>query len=464
MSDFDFQMNDLIDSRSITAKVKQGYYPNNQQIIQNTSDSQEDNYDRTLMSRDVVKIMQGDAISRNPAYVTAVYEQNARSTMHTILSMGADIDDTVKIPDPEDPTNFLTGAAARAELARKSILSTGIAPSGFSSALTAFASGYNSESINGKMTAENGTGSMDHSTDNYETSGSAQVYNNINRSIAFWDQLSDEEKQEYNKKTTKLLSKSNFDISDRSIMANGFYINFSTNSKGQDLKSLNFELKQSGSYIESGTGYQFKTDVIPKETLGTGVKRCMPSAALIELLTRLCDSIYILGGLDTSRGIIGKNYSALTADNNSVSDHAFGRGFDIFSVGLSKDSAISVNPVVPAQQYMKALDVLLQYIQQLPQELHPDLIMVSDALKNDLGITDNLEGNDSAFRKKYPNLAKFVNIGCDANHTNHIHISFGSQRAGSILSPSQILVQQNGITTPESAVVYRSYIWRTRKV
>lgn len=66
--------------------------------------------------------------------------RNLRSQPCTgIIAAQADIDDNVKILDPNDPygKNVLTGAAARAEIMKNSILNTGYAPSGFDTALKA---------------------------------------------------------------------------------------------------------------------------------------------------------------------------------------------------------------------------------------------------------------------------------------------------------------------------------------
>lgn len=56
-----------------------------------------------------------------------------------IIAAQADIGDDVKIIDPNDPSgkNILTGAAARMEIAKNSILYTGYAPGGFDVALKA---------------------------------------------------------------------------------------------------------------------------------------------------------------------------------------------------------------------------------------------------------------------------------------------------------------------------------------
>ena len=137
-SDFDININDLSDSKSSVAKIKESFYPGNQQIITGTSQSQSGEYGRSLMSRDPAKVLQGDGLYRNPAFATAGYEQNVQTSLHSVLAMGADIDDTVKVADPDDPTKTLSGAQARQEIARKSVMTTGFGARGFDVANAAF--------------------------------------------------------------------------------------------------------------------------------------------------------------------------------------------------------------------------------------------------------------------------------------------------------------------------------------
>ena len=460
MSEFQFSSDDLTDSKSITSAIKQSFYPQDRQIVQKTSQSESGNYDRTLMSRDVNKVLQGDALYRNPAFAVAGYEQNSKAAMHTILSMGADLDN-VSIADPDDPNGEkISGAQARAEIARRSIMSTGFAPGGFESSMQAFVSSTISDPINESATSGSVTSStsyitdsngnsVPHSTQGYSVSDSSQVYNGGNRSIALVSQLTEKEKEEYAKKADVLLKKANLRISgtDPNTFRNGVEINFNQNSVGQDLASLNFDIVQSGSYIQTANGMQFQAEKIDRKTLGTGAQLCMPSAALVEMLNRLTDSLFIRGGLGVHRGIIGKNLTPLTAESNSVSDHSFVRGFDIFEVGQDSQSSIKFdNPVPSPQIYLKGLTLLMQYIEALPQEIHPDLVVVSDQLNNELGIRDGLEADDSPIRKMFPNLCKSVNFHSDSNHRNHIHVSFGSKRAGAIL-PAESVVPKESTST-----------------
>jgi len=215
-------------------------------------------------------------------------------------------------------------------------------------------------------------------------------------------------------------------------------INFNDNSytdssgvkhEGQNLGALGFEITQEASYV-SGS---MEAQAVPTQYLGGGSKLCYPSAALLELLLQLTNRMYIEGGMGW-RAIIGPNFSTLSAENHSVSDHAFGRGFDIMpNVGTSAAQKIPTG--VAVDNYRKALDCLLTNLQTISWDLHPDLIVIHDQLRSEFGIEDGLENANSAIRLKYPKLAPFVNFGVDSSHRNHIHISFSPQRAGSFITP-----------------------------
>lgn len=139
MSDFPISIEDLTSTKSITDRIASSFYPNGEMVIKGTSLSQQPYQDRSLRSADPIKILQGDGIYRNPAYAVNAYAQSTQSAMHSIIAAQAEIDDNVKILDPNDPNgkNILTGAAARMEIAKNSILYTGNAPTGFDVALKA---------------------------------------------------------------------------------------------------------------------------------------------------------------------------------------------------------------------------------------------------------------------------------------------------------------------------------------
>ncbi len=149
----------------------------------------------------------------------------------------------------------------------------------------------------------------------------------------------------------------------------------------------------------------------------------------------MTNTLCIKGGQGTFRQIVGSNFGLLTEENNSVSDHSFGRGFDIDAIGDTVNTKI--NLVTNLDSYRRALDMFLSTLQKLPRELHPDLIIVHDQLASEFGILERgLEDANAAFRTKYKGLSPYINFACDSSHRNHIHISFSPQRAGCFLTPA----------------------------
>lgn len=160
------------------------------------------------------------------------------------------------------------------------------------------------------------------------------------------------------------------------------------------------------------------------------------SASLIECLLMLTDAtkgVKISGTFGLYRAIMSesdktsRNSSPENGidknSNNSISDHVFGRAFDIRSVG--DFSTLSGSK----ERYAAALDMVLQKINLLPQPLIPDLIVIHPDVAKDKGINEGFESVDTAIKAQYPNL-KYVNFSFGTEHTDNIHISFSPQRGG----------------------------------
>ena len=447
MSDSGINSTDLSSTASIANSIGESFYPNGQVILTGTTMSRQPYEDRSLRSADPVKILQGDSLYRNPAFAINAYAQSTQSAMHGIIASMSDINDDVKIADPNDPRGApLTGAAAKMEIAKNSMLVTNNAPSGFSDSIKAL----NDSIINSTtqpttsdmayVTSEMGA-TLAESTKGYiPSSEPTMVLNGGSRGIALESILSAQEKEVYTKKISELHGKANFKGS-----VNPFTIDFNSNAEGQNLSTLDFSINQEPSYI-SGSMQSLPVD---PNLLGSGQKRCYISAALIEMLLQATNKIYIEGQTGT-RTLVGPNFSVLTAENNSVSDHAFGRGFDIMAIG---NSASAPNRLATnIDTYRQALNLLLTTLNGLTQDLHPDLIVVHDQLMTELGIADQgLEGANAAVRIKYPNLGKFVNFAVDTSHRDHIHVSFSPQRAGSFITP-EIATAITGIEFDSSDV------------
>ena len=431
MSDTGINSSDLSSTASIANKISESFYPNGEVVITGTTMSQQPYQDRTLRSADPIKLIQGDGLYRNPAFAINAYAQSTQSAMHGIIASMSDLGDDVKISDPNDPRGTpLTGAAAKMEIAKNSMLTTGYAPSGFSESIKAL----NNDIINttvqptssdmAYVTSEMGATVAEKTSGYIPSMEPGMVLNGGSRAIALDSILSDQEKEVYVTKVAELNNKANFKGS-----VSAFTIDFNTNKEGQNLSSLGFSINQEPSYI-SGSMQSLPVD---PSLLGSGSKKCNISAALIEMMLQVTNKIFIQGGTGV-RTLVGPNFSLLTAENNSVSDHAFGRGFDIMAVGNSVTVADPLSKNIDT--YRKGLHLLLTTLNGLTQDLHPDLIIVHDQLMAELGIAENgLEGANAAVRTKYPNLGRFVNFAVDSSHRDHIHVSFSPQRAGSFITP-----------------------------
>lgn len=433
MADFELDASDLASTGSLVEKIGEHYYPNGEVVVKNTTMSKLPMEDRTLRSADPVKILQGDGIYRNPAFVLSAYSQTTQSALHGILAAQSDIDDNVKIADPNDPSgkNVLTGSAARQEIMKQSIMTSGLAPSGFEATIRALNNEITNQTTltnteNSTVVYEDGS-STSHSLAPYLSNPKFESFNGGSRPIAFEESLTPTEIEIYQKKISELHKKINFQGS-----VSPFSLNLTTNKAGQDLKSLGFDIFQSGTFFG---GQSTGETLLDKSYLGTGQKTTYISAALIEMLLQMTNTIYIQGGTGSDRTIVGPNHAPLSADANSVSDHAFGRGFDIFHVGDTLDKPISL--VQNLDSFRRGLDIFLSTLQKLPRELHPDLVIVHDQLASELGILQNgLESATAAVRTKYKGLSPYINFSADSSHRNHIHISFSPQRAGIFLTPS----------------------------
>jgi hypothetical protein len=431
MSDTGINSSDLSSTASIANKIGESFYPNGEVVITGTTMSRQPYEDRSLRSADPVKIIQGDGLYRNPAFAINAYAQSTQSAMHGIVASMSDLNDDIKIADPNDPRGTpLTGAAAKMEIAKNSMLVTGYAPSGFSESIRALNNSVINSTVQptdsdlAYVTSEMGATVAEKTSGYIPSSEPGMVLNGGSRAIALDSLLSDQEKEVYATKVAQLNNKANFNGS-----VSAFTIDFNTNKEGQNLSSLGFAINQEPSYI-SGSMQALPVD---PNLLGSGSKKCHISAALIEMMLQVTNTMHVQGGTGV-RTLVGPNFSLLTAENNSVSDHAFGRGFDIMAVG---NSAIPVTALSKnIDTYRQGLHLLLTTLNGLTQDLHPDLIVVHDQLMAELGIAESgLEGANAAVRTKYPNLGKFVNFAVDSSHRDHIHVSFSPQRAGSFITP-----------------------------
>ncbi len=159
-------------------------------------------------------------------------------------------------------------------------------------------------------------------------------------------------------------------------------------------------------------------------------------ASMVELLLCLGSSgsgLYVKGSLGATNGFTGAAQGNML-DQGTVSDHTFGRAFDITMVGRSSSDAVSLAGK-NVDVYRTALNLILAKLKTVPEYLHPDLIVIHDQLMTEYGIGNGFEGdfastNAALIIKNYPELVR-INFSGDAGHRDHIHMSFGPARAGS---------------------------------
>lgn len=102
MADLKLNIDDLVDSSSLTQKVADGFYPTGEPL--KTSYSQDPNAaSRTLTQRDLQSILGGDALYRSPNFALQISQKNTESSISAILASNPGTDSAGKgiaISDP----------------------------------------------------------------------------------------------------------------------------------------------------------------------------------------------------------------------------------------------------------------------------------------------------------------------------------------------------------------------------
>lgn len=423
MSDFGFDITHLNDSASLTNQISESYNPDGAASLKTTASV--DRYaNQTLTSRNLTDIMSGGALNRNPAAVADATSKFIKSSLDGILAVGYQAGDSFQIPNPDYQGNdgesqTLTGHDAYLKAVSSSIMGTGFAPTGSVSPL--------SDSINGKWPPNGAESKVG------DSNGTTWSHNNIiytidptapslgERAVAAVSELSDEERQMYIDRGTLLKASLN-----EPALVLGFQFDI------PDTLST-YAFNQTSSYFSSTDGV---SQDVSSETISAPSTLAYISAALIECLLMLVDptkGVDINGSFGLSRISLSENDKSdqnlspekyLDKKNkNSISDHAFGRAFDISKVG-------NVNNIGKSKAtYSAALLTFLDKLSTLPTPLLPDLIIISPDVAKDLGVMQGYDTASTAIRQKYP-ILKFVNFEAGTEHTNNIHISFSPQRAG----------------------------------
>jgi hypothetical protein len=239
------------------------------------------------------------------------------------------------------------------------------------------------------------------------------------RAIAAEEELSEEEKQIYIDRGTLLK---------QSINEPALTIGFDFDIP---------DVLSSYSFVQTNSYYNVDSTELSVESslISSPKKKAYISASLIECLLMMTDvnkGVKINGTFALNRAVLSESDKTSRHSNpengidknskNSISDHVFGRAFDIRSVG-------DYGVIRGKERYAVALDIVLQKLNTMPQPLMPDLIVIDPDVAKDKGIGEGFESVDTAIKTQYPNL-KYVNFEFGPEHTENIHISFSPQRGG----------------------------------
>lgn len=351
-----------------------------------------------------------------------------KSSLHSILASGIESGNSFRIRNPDyqgtdGESDFLEGSAAYLKVVSQSIVGTGYAPNSVMNPLL--------ESINGMWPGEEKSKVGDsqslftHNGTAYNVSESAPSLGE--RAVAIDSQLTPDEKLIYIERGT-LLKQS---INEPALII-GFQFDIPNKLSG-------YSFVQTPSYHTEE--YQ-NPDTVQAELISAEQQKAYISAALIECLLMLTDvhkGFKIGGTFALDRAILSESDKSSRNSNpekgidknatNAISDHVFGRAFDIRSVG--DYSSIGATKT----KYAMVLDMVLQTLNTMPMPLIPDLIIIHPDVAKDKGVGEGFESLDSAIKTQYPEL-KHVNFEFGSEHTDNIHISFGPKRGGNYIASS----------------------------
>ena len=355
---------------------------------------------------------------------------------------------TISNPDyqgQKGESTTISGGAAYLKIISSTIAGTGYKATGSSSnplqeLLGAYNKGVWGHTAEAGSVSDSGLPAIKHGNVTYIPDPEAPSLGS--RAVALDSELTEEEKAFYIERGTLLYQT----LNNQTALIKGFDIDFPNTWD-------NFKLWSTHTYFPN---IQQDPRYLDNAIITAPVQKAYISAALIELLIILTDKIGFSGGFGIERavlsdtaenaaGINGTNARAAAGKGTVISDHVFGRGFDIQRIGRTKESVLPFKPS-DVNDFENKLYTLLDALNTVPMPLLPDLIMIHPQVAVRLGVADGLEGPETAIKTKYPNL-RYVNFGTDDNHDDHIHISFSSERGGKYVG-SEGLILTTSTTTP----------------
>lgn len=368
-----------------------------------------------------------------------------QSSLHGILTAGSKYDG-FQVPNPDYQGNqgeeqVLTGTTAYMKVVSQSMMGTGLAPAKTTNPLLEKMIGEASKNKSVSYVGESSGAIYKHNNIEYEFKQDAPSLGA--RPVAIVDDLDEEESEIYLERGREL---------NKRISEPALSIGFQFDIPNQ-LSSYKFAQTQS---YHPGLDQQAE---IAQDMISAPGKRAYVCTALIECLLMLTDptkGVPVKGRFGLTRAILSEEDSSNRNINptsgidqkntNTMSDHVFGRAFDIDSIGSFSNFGKS------KEHYAASLNYVLSRFDTMPMQLIPDLILINPDVARDLGVMEGFDAESTALKTMYPNL-KYVNFESAPEHKNNIHISFSHNRAGQYLgSPGWKTVSNSQTSNSDSSV------------
>ncbi|MFZ4104972.1 hypothetical protein [Flavobacterium sp.] len=359
------------------------------------------------------------------------------------MAAGVQSGDAFQITNPDyDGTadnQILKGDQAYMKVVSQSLVGSGYAPLSVMNPLL--------ESVNGRWPGNDKSKIGEANGSLFTHNSTSYTIDNVapglgERAVALEEELSEEEKQIYIDRGTLLKQSIN-----ESSLTLGFLFDIPNSLSTYSFKQTDSHYSDELNALDTSVSAALIT---------APSKRAFISASLIECLLMLTDvsrGVKISGIFGLNRAVLSESDKISKSSNpengidknnkNSISDHVFGRAFDIRSVG--DYSAIGGSK----DRYAIALDMILQKISALPQPLMPDLIVIHPDVAKDKGISEGFDQVSTAIKIQYPSL-KYVNFEFGPEHTDNIHISFSPQRGGKYIGSDGWTTGSSSSQSPES--------------
>lgn len=372
MSDFNFTVDDLSSSSAMAQKTSDALYAGAEPL--KTSYSQYGDANRTLTQRDLQSVLAGDALYRSPNFGLQVSQKTTESSVNSILLAGSNDSASMKIQDPNsaNPGDYLEGASAFHQIVASGSLGQTSLSFGLPDYLgTLGASTDPSTSPGG------------HSDVSYTVDATKATMGS--RLIALKQDMLPAESAIYESQIKKLLA--------LNIIEDSSFVIWEFKTDGTEFIKSGWTIYETNSYEERNAP---KLDTTKDWSKEAG-KTAYLGASLIEMLLQLGDKIYLKGEVGVSRYFKANNLKPLT-DKSGISDHTFGRGIDIKIVGNTSKDAVNVGTSL--DNYKVALDILLTQLNNMPEYLQPDLIVIHPDLETEYGIGQGFESRFVGDKRK----------------------------------------------------------------